>query len=168
MTIKCKRCGHTEYLGAYFCSECGFNLDSNEQSINEHEVKKGKDENGLIATRNSENVSAQSIGNNHTALLIVETNEIVYLEEKKEYTIGRVSEDQPILPDIDLSASKAYANGVSRIHALVKLNNNNLMIKDLDSSNGTRINSKKIYPKVEYQLNKGDTITLGKQKLKVI
>lgn len=39
---------------------------------------------------------------------------------------------------------------------------------DLGSSNGTRINGQKIVPHVEYTINHGDLVVLGKLKVQVL
>jgi pSer/pThr/pTyr-binding forkhead associated (FHA) protein len=79
-----------------------------------------------------------------------------------------VAEGQPILPDVDLSPYDAYAQGVSRLHAALKVTRNRVAIMDLGSSNGTRVNGQKIVPHVDYPLNHSDVIALGKLKLQVI
>jgi pSer/pThr/pTyr-binding forkhead associated (FHA) protein len=75
---------------------------------------------------------------------------ILHLTGQSEFTMGRVAEGQPNLPDVDLSPYEAYAQGVSRLHAVLKLNNQRVFITDLGSSNGTRVNGQKIMPNVDY------------------
>jgi len=82
--------------------------------------------------------------------------------------MGRVAEGQPILPDVDLSPYEAYSQGVSRLHAALKVINQRVVIMDLGSSNGTRVNGQKIVPNVDYPLNHGDMIALGKLKIQVL
>ncbi|MCS7010786.1 MAG: hypothetical protein NZL98_05420, partial [Anaerolineales bacterium] len=55
------------------------------------------------------------------SLHIIESGQIIPLAEQTEFTLGRVAEGQPIVPDIDLSPYNAYANGVSRLHCAIKL-----------------------------------------------
>jgi pSer/pThr/pTyr-binding forkhead associated (FHA) protein len=93
---------------------------------------------------------------------------ILHLNGQNEFTLGRVADGQPILPDVDLSPYEAYAQGVSRLHAALKLNNQRVFITDLGSSNGTRVNGQKIMPNVDYPLNHGDVIALGKFKIQVL
>jgi pSer/pThr/pTyr-binding forkhead associated (FHA) protein len=51
---------------------------------------------------------------------------------------------------------------------VLKLNNQRIFITDLGSSNGTRVNGQKIMPNVDYPLNHGDVIALGKFKIQVL
>jgi pSer/pThr/pTyr-binding forkhead associated (FHA) protein len=62
----------------------------------------------------------------------------------------------------------AYSQGVSRLHASFKIFNQRVTITDLGSSNGTRVNGQRIMPNVEYPLNNGDVIALGKLKIQII
>jgi len=102
------------------------------------------------------------------SLHIVRTGQILPLIGRDEFTIGRVSEGQSILPDIDLTPFEAYSQGVSRLHATIKINNDKVSISDLGSSNGTRINQTKLSPNKEYKLNHGDVISLGKFKIQAL
>jgi pSer/pThr/pTyr-binding forkhead associated (FHA) protein len=102
------------------------------------------------------------------SLHLIESGMILHLNGQNEFTLGRVADGQPILPDVDLSPYEAYAQGVSRLHAALKLNNQRVFITDLGSSNGTRVNGQKIMPNVDYPLNHGDVIALGKFKIQVL
>jgi len=102
------------------------------------------------------------------SLHLVESGIILHLSGQTEFTLGRVSDGQPILPDVDLSPYEAYSQGVSRLHSSLKFNNNRLFITDLGSSNGTRVNGQKISPNVDYPVNHGDVVALGKFKIQVL
>jgi pSer/pThr/pTyr-binding forkhead associated (FHA) protein len=102
------------------------------------------------------------------SLLIVETGQVLHLAGRNEFTIGRVSEGQPILPDVDLTPYNAFNLGVSRLHVSMKLTRTGVIVTDLGSSNGTRVNGQKIVPHVEYPINHGDTVAIGKLKLKIL
>ena len=43
------------------------------------------------------------------------TGQLIPLEGQSDYTIGRVSDGQSILPDIDLAPFDGYSQGVSRL-----------------------------------------------------
>lgn len=87
---------------------------------------------------------------------------------RTEVTLGRIVEGQPILPDIDLSPYEAYAHGVSRLHAALKVNPQRVAIMDLGSSNGTRVNGQKIVPHIDYPLKDQDIVALGKLKIQIL
>jgi pSer/pThr/pTyr-binding forkhead associated (FHA) protein len=102
------------------------------------------------------------------SLHIVRTGQILPLVGRDEFTVGRVSEGQSILPDIDLTPYEAYSQGVSRLHATLKIYADQITITDLGSSNGTRINSEKIPPHKEHVLGHGDEIKLGQFKIQAL
>jgi len=90
------------------------------------------------------------------------------LEGGQEFTLGRVSGTQPILPDVDLSPYGAYEGGVSRLHATISLAKEGITIMDLGSANGTRVNGKKIPPHQPMPLQHGDMISLGSFKVQIL
>jgi len=102
------------------------------------------------------------------SLFLVDHDHVFKLGGKEEYTLGRVTEGQAVLPDVDLSSYEAYAQGVSRQHATMKILHNQIVVIDLNSSNGTRVNGQKIIPHVEYPVREGDIVALGKLRLQVI
>jgi len=82
--------------------------------------------------------------------------------------LGRISEGQPIMPDIDLSPYQAYARGVSRLHAVLKRESSHVFLMDLGSANGTFVNGKRLNPNVDHSIANGDVIALGKLKIQVL
>jgi len=99
---------------------------------------------------------------------VLDTGAIIAPEGESEFTLGRVSGSQPILPDIDLTPYQAYESGVSRLHATIKIEKMKIIVIDLGSANGTRVNGKKIPPHTPQPLENGDILTLGKFKLQVL
>jgi pSer/pThr/pTyr-binding forkhead associated (FHA) protein len=102
------------------------------------------------------------------SLNIISSGDILPISSQKEITLGRVSEGQPIIPDIDLTPYKAYESGVSRMHASIKSMDEQVMVTDLGSANGTRINGMKISAHIPYPIKHGDILTLGKFKIQVL
>jgi pSer/pThr/pTyr-binding forkhead associated (FHA) protein len=99
---------------------------------------------------------------------LAESGVLIPVEGKEELTLGRFSQGQPVVPDVDLSAHKAYENGVSRLHAVVRLHGEDLTITDLGSSNGTYVNGVRLMPNRETAVARGDLIALGKLRLHIM
>ncbi len=168
--ILCPNCHHQEVAGSLFCSECGAQLVSTEHlatqviSRNTSEI--------LIPSLESANTTSSGPANSTpdamVSLYLVDSGQILHLAGRSEFTLGRVAESQPILPDVDFSPYEAYSQGVSRLHASLKIINQRVVITDLGSSNGTRVNGQKIMPHIDYLLNHGDVVALGKLKLQVL
>ncbi len=170
--ILCPNCHHQEFTGALFCSECGARLVVTETPTTHHIER---NQTGLLMTQEGRvpapPTPAVPSGAGDAAavsLHLIESGMILHLTGQTEFTMGRVADGQPILPDVDLSPYEAYAQGVSRLHAVLKLNNQRVFITDLGSSNGTRVNGLKIQPNVDYPLNHGDVVSLGKFKIQVL
>jgi pSer/pThr/pTyr-binding forkhead associated (FHA) protein len=172
--IICPNCHHDELPGSLFCSECGAQLVVSETPTTQHIQRSPSDILAIKPPLSSPPNSQQSSNSPAAApeivvsLHMVDNGQIYNLSDQTEFTIGRTAEGQPILPDVDLSAFEAYAQGVSRLHAALKIHNQRVVITDLGSSNGTRVNGQKIVPHVDYPLNHGDMIALGKFAIQVL
>jgi pSer/pThr/pTyr-binding forkhead associated (FHA) protein len=163
--IICTNCQYKNVTGAMFCAECGAQLDGVEtlitQAITDDQIadelaKKGRPE------------PTQTPVNSWISLHLMDSGKILPLASRNEFTLGRLSEGQPIMPDIDLTPYQAYASGVSRLHAVVKRDSNRVLVMDLGSSNGTYVNGRRINPHMEEPLSHGDIVALGKLKIQVL
>lgn len=168
--ILCPNCQHKELPGALFCSECGTQLVSLD-ILNTRSIQKTPSE-SLTPQIKIPEAAPRSAGSLQTeptlSLHIIDSGQILHLAERSEFTLGRTIEGQPILPDIDLSPFDAFTLGVSRLHAALRIINREVVVTDLGSSNGTRVNGQKVVPHVDYPINHGDIISLGKLKIQVL
>jgi hypothetical protein len=166
--ITCSNCKHSNMAGAMFCSECGAQLMGKDalttQNIATDQFEKSNDR----VSRDSDMYQSFDGGDAWGSLHLLDTGQVLPLSTRNEFTMGRVSEGQPIMPDIDLSPYQAYAAGVSRLHAVIKRDGTRIIFIDLGSANGTYINGKRLIPNVEQVLSHGDIVALGKLKLQVL
>jgi hypothetical protein len=164
--IICTNCQHKNVAGAMFCAECGAQLDGVEtlvtQAITDEQIA---DE---LSRKSPRPDLLSSPPNSWISLHLMDSGKILPLASRNEFTLGRLSEGQPIMPDIDLTPYQAYASGVSRLHAVVKRDADRVLVMDLGSSNGTYVNGRRINPHVEESLNHGDILALGKLKIQVL
>ena len=167
--ILCPNCQHHEVSGALFCSDCGTQLVFPE-SLSTQAIYRSQSDTTLgISTRQPNfPAPAQTAVDALVSLLLLESGQIMPLTGRTEFTIGRVAEGQPILPDVDLSPYEAYAQGVSRLHAVLKIKPDAIVLMDLGSSNGSRVNGQKIPPNVDFILKHADVISLGKFKIQLL
>lgn len=101
-------------------------------------------------------------------LRIVGTATTLQVRVRDTLTIGRRADPlSPQAPEIDLTMHGAFASGISRNHAAILIRDERLMIKDLGSTNGTRLNGVLCEPDKEYRLRHGDELTLGRLKMQV-
>ncbi len=163
----CSKCLCPNPVGALFCAECGASLIPTELTTQSFRTDR------FDASADGAIVSPPPITLPHrdqawASLHLIESGHILPLADRNDYTLGRYTEGQPILPDIDLSPYQAYAAGVSRLHALIKREGKRVIIVDLGSSNGTYVNGKRLTTRTEHLLNHGDIIALGKLKLQIL
>jgi pSer/pThr/pTyr-binding forkhead associated (FHA) protein len=163
--IICPNCHHEGLEGEIFCSNCGAQLLGQErqstQAIHESDFPDELKKPNVIP-------ASQSKIGSVLALYILDAGQILPLSDRSELTIGRVSEGQTNLPDIDLSAYKAYEKGVSRLHISIKKIGHNYSVTDLGSVNGTLLNGKKMLSGQSFQLTNGDILSLGKLKIQIL
>ena len=164
--IICSNCQHKNVAGAMYCAECGAQLDGVEtlitQAITDEQIETELKKKG--ARPDAPAIPA----NSWLSLHLMDSGKILPLASRNEFTLGRLSEGQPIMPDIDLTPYQAYASGVSRLHAVVKRDVSRVMVMDLGSSNGTYLNGRRLNPHTEESLNHGDIVALGKLKIQVL
>ena len=164
--IICSNCQHQNVSGAVFCAECGAQLDGVEtlttHNISDEEIAQELNE------KEPRPEPPSSPTNSWISLHLMDSGKILPLATRNEFTLGRLSEGQPIMPDIDLTPYQAYASGVSRLHAVVKRDASRIFVMDLGSSNGTYLNGRRLNPHMEEDLKHGDVVALGKLKIQVL
>jgi hypothetical protein len=163
----CSNCKYSNLAGAMFCAECGAQLVGKDKVITQNITTQQFEKVNESIPRN-DSYQQFEVGDAWGSLHLLDTGQVLPLSIRNEFTMGRISEGQPIMPDIDLSPYQAYAAGVSRLHAVIKRDGNRIIFIDLGSANGTYINGKRLTPNVEQALNHGDIIALGKLKLQIL
>ena len=168
--ITCPSCQHEEFVGALFCSQCGTKLSYQKPTPPKTAVYPGEMQTGSQSPLPEPAPQAPSKTHSDSilSLKVMDTGVVIPLEGGTEFTLGRVSGNQPILPDLDLSAYKAYESGVSRLHATIRVEQGTVTVTDLGSANGTRVNGKKLAAHASLTIKDGDLLTLGKFKVQVL
>lgn len=164
----CPNCNHDNMVGALFCSECGAQLmgkdDLVTQNISTNQMKSAPPDHSVPKAFPIDAGGVDAWGSLH----LLDTGQVIPLTGRDEFTLGRISEGQPIMPDLDLSPYQAYTSGVSRLHAVIKRVGQSVFIMDLGSANGTYVNGKRLLVNVEQVLNHGDVLAMGKLKTQVL
>lgn len=165
--ITCPSCYNQELEGALFCSACGTQLTYQSRSPTEtvQYPETGPEAGSSAETRA---IGAAPITRARVKLKLVQSGQSISLESGADYTIGRISGTQPILPDIDLTPYRAYEAGVSRLHATIRVSDEKVSLFDLGSANGTSINGIRIPPYEPRSLKNGDIIVFGKFQVEMI
>lgn len=162
----CPNCKHNNMTGAMFCAQCGAQLLGRD-AVTTQNISTEKFQSNV--SKDPQDVFQSFDGQGAWGSLhLLDTGQVLPLASRNEFTLGRVSEGQPIMPDIDLSPYQAYAGGVSRLHAIIKRDGDRILFMDLGSANGSYINGKRLQPNAEQYINHGDIIALGKLKMQVL
>lgn len=165
--IICPNCQHNNLDGTVFCSECGMQI-SDIHSIVTQNIAADANNLPLSPVDRKKTAAYAKDLDTWASLHLLDSGQILPLADRTEFTLGRVSEAQPIMPDIDLTPYQAYANGVSRLHAVLKREGSRVFVMDLGSSNGTYLNGKRLQPNADQTLNHGDMLALGKLKIQIL
>ena len=99
---------------------------------------------------------------------VVDTSEVIETPLEGFVVLGR--KDQPGFgqADVDLTHQRAQEFGVSRRHAVISVQDQRVLIKDLNSVNGTFLNGYALQPLHSYRLRDGDELRLGKLTMQVV
>jgi pSer/pThr/pTyr-binding forkhead associated (FHA) protein len=102
--------------------------------------------------------------------LIIEENEFTKNQsfeiDQAKMTLGRKNTAGPkAKPDVEINTEDMY---MSKIHAqIIRKKNNDFVIIDNDSTNGTWLNDEKLKPYDEFYLENNDIIRLGRTSINV-
>ena len=96
-------------------------------------------------------------------LINLESGKPVTIQEGKAFILGRASaEIKTREPLVDLTDLGALDYGISRVHALIRKVGKGYQITDLNSTNGTWVDSHRIKPETPTPLQSGDRIRLAR------
>mgnify|MGYP001150538485 CR=1 FL=1 len=102
------------------------------------------------------------------SFMVLNTGRMIESPKHDEVTIGRSDKALDINPDIDLAQDKGAELGVSRRHALLTFQDEQVFLTDLGSTNRTFINRRPLMKGQPQKLHNGDEIRLGNIILKTI
>ncbi len=160
VTVKiCPNCKHENKEDAAYCTRCGTALVSDRPDIvttrpvTDEEIARVA-ETGAPPAR-PDLRSGQAV----VALFVTGQKRPILLEKRDEILLGR----EPMRPGEPpvLDPKQGIQLGVSRHHASINFTDGVYAVKDLDSTNGTFLNGKKLLAQLPYMLQSGDQLRLG-------
>ncbi len=98
---------------------------------------------------------------------VVGTDEKVQIPTQGHISLGRADKDSNWQPTVDLSPYGATDQGVSRMHADLFFESDQVFVLELGSANGTRLNGNKVTLGVAQQIRDGDQLELGRMRIRV-
>ncbi|RMG87897.1 MAG: FHA domain-containing protein [Chloroflexi bacterium] len=171
---RCPTCGHHNREGIFFCEQCGTNLLTGSQHprptqrYDEEEPTLMVDEEQRAALADGVRTGIFKTGMSlRIEMSHWQTPLHIHPQPNTSLIFGRRDTDTHSLAMVDLAPYGAYPLGVSRRHMALYLEEDQLSIEDLGSSNGTYLNGVRLTPHKRYKLRDGDLIRLGKMDLQV-
>lgn len=159
-TVTCPQCKGVIGANSRFCYFCGFKLQAVLEALSPVTIY------GAVAIGPSPSQThvLPAIPHSQTAqLLHISTQQKI--EIPRHLTVIHVGKPNAhIPPDIDVSGF-AHANVVSRVQATIYVEGSTYFIEDAGSSNGTYLNNLPLIVSQKRQLQRGDQIVLGQEKL---
>ncbi len=155
--MDCSFCHHKNRAGVYFCEECGKALGVATKYYT-GELTIGTDE----FRKQSEFRPPRGAAILHDSITFQIGDSELGIDLQDNILIGRSDPTSSRQPDIDLNPYNAVELGVSRRHAKIERNGTILSLIDLNSSNGTFVNGRRLASGQAYILRDGDEIRIGK------
>ncbi len=153
--MECPQCGATNKETDVHCYRCGLPLTT----VVSTRVFNQKDETPVIPKRRWGTARFDS----KTAVIFNirgHSKPLRVIFEKPDMVIGRSHGDSS--PEVDLNPYGGLDAGVSRRHALLRQQNDTIVLIDLGSANHTYLNGQHIIPNEPRILRDGDELRLGR------
>jgi len=162
----CSYCGSDQEVGALFCDECGQYLAAPVEQPETQIVTTSSLGDPPSTTQRGRKTGpvAEQLS---VTLEICSSGRRITIQPDEEIRIGRVDPQAGEQPDLDLTTENGAELGVSRIHAFISSSDRGVILVDLDSTNGTRLNDHSLTPQRSYVLHDGDEIQFGRLLVEV-
>lgn len=160
----CAQCGTPNREGELICVNCGILLTKQAPTTIHLPLPMPLPSSGLL-TRNIEPEGGD-------AMLTLQAGEHVYeipAADGASVMMGRnnTALTPASMSVLDLVEAGGVSLGVSRRHALIWCDHGTFFVKDLDSTNGTYLNGRRLRPREQHLLVSGDVLRLGALEVRV-
>lgn len=150
MSVRCSQ-GHENPDGSVFCDECGERIDAQPVAMA-----------GAVPA-----AAVATLAPTATKLIVQGDGTEFDIAGKAEVLIGREDPISNIYPDVDLTPHGGEEGGVSRMHAKLYVQGDQIQVEDLNSTNFTFVNKQKLTPRTPTPVQPGDIIRLGRIELQL-
>lgn len=165
--IECPSCKNQHFVGTIYCSDCGTRL-VHVSPMPTLQIPRDAGEEPETDTRPPIPDGPSLRTGALMGLRVVASGDVLSLLGRMNYTLGRSIETQSVVPDIDLAPFDAFDQGVSRLHAEMRIQPDGVFIIDLDSANGTHVNGERLEALKAIPIYHGDIVQLGSLRLQLI
>lgn len=158
----CPHCQHPNRQGEMLCAQChrplSRQLEQHTRTINVDMM-----EMEVIAPTGTPHIAPKEPVILHIEGVIVPLR----LQAREQTVLGRLNPRNPRRPDIDLTPFGGFEKGISTIHAVLMRQDNQAIISDMGSTNGTFVNGQRLEPHSRHVLHSGDEVRLGNMMIKI-
>ncbi len=154
--LNCSNCGTPYNVNDAVCVKCGHPLFDPKSSTVVLQVDPS-----FLRLRRTRTQTGILHPEKSVSLLIRGMAERFIFEEGTEIILGRTDLLTASAGHFDLTRYGGHDRGVSRTHAVLRFAEDSISITDMNSSNGTFINSKRLAPNASQILHHGDELMLG-------
>jgi len=151
--LTCPSCGAEYAAGADFCEFCGAVLPGSAAvtpAVTPAEPAKPMPATSVVAL---------------LRLVVAASGAELPLPDKAEIIVGREDPVTGVFPDVDLTPHGGEEGGVSRRHLKITKRGGEYLAEDLNSTNGTLLNRKRLTPGAAEVLHDGDSLRVGRVQL---
>ena len=159
--MQCPNCKHTNAESAIYCEDCGLWL-ADLDSTSEHYLGSVTEAMGSVRTIRAGDQDFE-VHSDEFILLFPHTGDSLILPKSDTLILGRMA--QPFAAPsnfVDLTPFEAMERGVSRQHADIAYRDEQYILVDRESANGTYLNKHKLEAGQDYPLKNGDCILLAR------
>ncbi len=161
--IICPNCGHENKPGTIRCQACGASLTGgvplSTRDLPSEELEAEVSEVAEVGTA--------TFRHRLLRLVVVGATDPITVQMSGEIMLGRRDPATGEVPDVDLTPFAAYRLGVSRRHAVIRLQGDHLEVMDVGSSNGSFLNGRRLVAQEPQILRDGDELRLGRLSLRI-
>jgi hypothetical protein len=165
LMVKCQNCAFADNPdGAAFCAKCGQPISETRGTLAMTGLLTPND--ALVLESRSRTRHIDQLKRFDIAIYIEELEEPLILPLTRDLVLGRFGglNEQP---PIDLAAFRGAEQGVSRKHAMLRRLGRDIVIIDLDSTNGTWLNGIRIPSYQPVTVRDGDRVLLGRLPIQI-
>ena len=168
----CPQCQHKNDTAAKICVNCGADLEGGIPTdvmapVKVADQKPIDKQAQSLADYMGSAIDLAAIPEGGLGIRVAGERKPMYVHVDKELILGRRTETSPEAL-LDLTILNAVNLGVSRRHTLIKRSDTGFNVTDLDSRNGTWLNSERLTPGKSYPLESGALLRLGHLQLLIM
>ncbi|MBN2472680.1 MAG: FHA domain-containing protein [Anaerolineae bacterium] len=155
----CNNCGASNREGELICQSCGRLLVSDAAATRQIKVTSG------LLVQNTQQRATDKL---QTVHLDIDAESFDYpVQSGHEILVGRGLEAGASQLSLDVSDLGGAEKGVSRRHALIRIEGYSAYIIDLSSTNGTFLNGRRLHPDHRHLLYSNDVVRFGALEVRI-